>query len=95
MYPIAEFSPIAASIAAADFMAEGQEDSPVANMDSHHTVSPARTPAHSAALITAAPPEASPHVASRALEEVSTEAEVFMAEEAAATGNSVRQLQTQ
>lgn len=86
MYPIAEFSPIAP----ADFMAEGQEESPVANMDSHHTVPPVRTRAHSAALIMAAPPEAFPHVVSRALEGASTEAEVSMAEEAAAAANSVR-----
>src|ERR1700722_2984627 len=96
MYPIAEFSPIAASTAAADFMAEGEEDSPVANMDSHHTVSLVRTPAHSAALITAAPLEAFPHAGSRAWGAGSTEeAEVSTAGAEAATGNSVRSLQTQ
>src|ERR1700686_2400511 len=92
-YLTAEFSPIAASITAADFTVEEREDLREASMDSHRMAKPGRTPAPSVALIMEEPPIAFPRAGSRASVEVSTEAEASKAGGVTAgegRGNSVQ-----
>jgi hypothetical protein len=86
MSPTAEFSPIAASITPADFMAVSFTAEE--HTDSHRMPRPALTPGHLAVSIMAVCQEAFPHAGSRASEEVSMAEAEASTEAEAVTANS-------